>query len=194
MSDPIETLGLIAARADIDAVWALTERDRLDCEARAIVYRRVQLELLSELPMPDPYPESRNSICGEALPILTITEQIGEETLNLRSAAWLKQPEIDYTLISKDYPKPSQIPPARFRHLATVLRGEFHGFLAGFLPHRFRKVSAMATSAKWYLMAEFSQIAVVRERGKLLPEQMEAIEILAMAERCAQFGAAVLRE
>ena len=78
--------------------------------------------------------------------------------------------------------------------LATTLRGEIHGFLAGFMPGRFRKVGSLATSAKWYLIEEYSRTGIVQERGELLPHQMEAVEILATAERVSQFGAAVLRE
>lgn len=80
------------------------------------------------------------------------------------------------------------------RKLVTALRGELRGFLAGFLPRRYIKVAVRATSAKWYLLSEFRQVASVRERGALLPHQMEAIDILARAEQVSQFGAAVLRE
>jgi hypothetical protein len=78
--------------------------------------------------------------------------------------------------------------------LSTILRGEAYGFLAGFLPRRYAKVEAIATSAKWYLLQQFAEVAIVREGGKLLPHQMEAVELLAAAEERAQYGAAVPRE
>ena len=65
MTDPIETLGLIAARADIDAIHALTDRDRLDCETRARAYRRVQLEMLAAQPAPEPYRKMAREIIAE---------------------------------------------------------------------------------------------------------------------------------
>jgi hypothetical protein len=77
--------------------------------------------------------------------------------------------------------------------LSTILRGEAYGFLAGFLPRRYAKVEAIATSAKWYLIQQFAEVAIVREGGKLLPHQAEAIELLAAAEERAQYGAAVQR-
>ena len=80
------------------------------------------------------------------------------------------------------------------RRLTTRLLGEARGFLASFMPHRYIKATRMATNAKWHLIEQFSSVGIVREHGSLMPHQMEAVEILAMAERCAQFGAAVLRE
>ena len=51
MTDPIETLGLMAARAERDSFAAITDYDRLDCERRAMAYRREKMRLAAE---PDP--------------------------------------------------------------------------------------------------------------------------------------------
>lgn len=47
--------------------------------------------------------------------------------------------------------------------MSTVVWGEIHGFLAGFLPGRYRKAASVATGAKWYLLAEYGRIGIVRE-------------------------------
>lgn len=78
--------------------------------------------------------------------------------------------------------------------IRAAIRGELYGFLCAFMPWRFRKVTSMVSNAKWYLTARYAECHSVWDRGFLLPEQLEAIEILAQSERLAQFGAAVPRE
>ena len=67
----------------------------------------------------------------------------------------------------------------------AAIRTELYAWLRPltFAPHRFRTASSMVTQAKWHLTTTYRNMASTRDRGCLLPAQLEALEILERAER-----------